>query len=104
MDLRMLAADPGWSATVLERYVALWPDDGFGHSILGRSYEKDQKASEAEQQYLLAAKDPEQRSAALGRLYWLATRQCEHEKARRYAAIVKKEFPDDMAKYHMEEP
>jgi tetratricopeptide (TPR) repeat protein len=104
MDLRKLAADPRWSATVLERHLAVDPSDGFGHLLLGRAYAKDRKASQAEQQFLLAAKDPEQRSGALAMLYELALRQCEHDKARRYFSMVKKEFPDDIAKYHMEEP
>ena len=104
MDLRGLAADPGWSVTVLKRYVVIEPNDGFGHWLLGRSYEKDHRAPEAEQQYLLAAKDPKRRSQALVALFNLAKRQCQEEKARRYLALVQKEFPKDAAEYHLDEP
>lgn len=103
MDLRKLAADPGWSVIVLKRHIAADPGDAFAILLLGRSYQKNHMAPEAEQQYLLAAKDSKQRSQALVALFDLAARQCQHEKAHRYLALIRKEFPQDVAEYHLED-
>lgn len=97
-DLVYTAAENDWSVMVLERSVAKEPDNAMGHRLLADSYSYVQRVAEAEQQYELAAKGPDERPNALAALYRLAMGQKQVEKARGYYETLEKEFPDYAAK------
>ena len=103
---RMLARkEPEWSLRYALRAIALEPDNAWGHYLAGAGYYNAGDYPEADREYAIAIKDPEQRQDSLREVaeMWLFSGFSKDEAARKAGALRAKpyidqliaEYPDD---------
>jgi tetratricopeptide (TPR) repeat protein len=90
---RQPAIDIEWSATLLERYSALNPDDAQLHFMLGYDYMFLRKPDDASKQLLISANDPKFRQSSLLALIGIEAQRGRTDQAGAYFDTLNSEFP-----------